>query len=266
MTAAGSLTRLLRAALFAAVSVVLAAAGHAAMSGGDIPLPALLAAFGATGGLAWLAGGRRRGVRSIAGTLLLVQGTLHVIFTDGQGALRPGRPTPLRDTWAAMHAAGTPCAPHGAGAMPPAALEQLHSGASRAAPAAGHPSGGASAVLGELTGAAASHTGHATPAMLTAHLLAALCCALWLWQGEAAFFRLLRCLGALALVPLRRLLRTALAAAPGGDATAEPVRPADGTPAVRLRGALLAHVLSRRGPPRAVTTRAGTPGTVLRFA
>ncbi|WP_157916339.1 hypothetical protein [Streptomyces xinghaiensis] len=219
-TAGGSLTRLLRAALFAAVSVVLAATGHAVMSGHDIPFPALLAAFGITGTVAWLAGGRRRGVLSIAGTLLAVQTVLHLIFTDGPGTAAahprtPGGPLP--------EAGRT-----GAGAGPAHGV--------RAAP--------------DLTGLAVpgEHSEHATLAMLAVHLLAALCCAVWLWRGEAAFFRLLRCLGSLALMPLRTLLR---AVRYGTPAAPRPVRPPlpYGEAALRLRGSLLAHVLSRRGPP-----------------
>ncbi|MBQ0985170.1 hypothetical protein KBZ10_11680 [Streptomyces sp. F63] len=218
MTADRSLTRLLRAALFAAVSVVLAATGHAVMSGHDIPLPALLAAIGITGTVAWLAGGRRRGVLSIAGTLLAVQAVLHLIFTDGPGTPAAHRRTPV----------GT--------------LPEAGAGAS----GTGNDGGAA----GQFTGLAApgEHSEHATLAMLAAHLLAALCCAVWLWRGEAVFFRLLRCLGSLALMPLRTLLR---AARYGTPAAPRPVRPPlpYGEAALRLRGALLAHVLSRRGPP-----------------
>ncbi|MZE76573.1 hypothetical protein GTY57_05950, partial [Streptomyces sp. SID5475] len=76
----------------------------------------------------------------------------------------------------------------------------------------------------DLTGLAVpgEHSEHATLAMLAVHLLAALCCAVWLWRGEAAFFRLLRCLGSLALMPLRTLLR---AVRYGTPAAPRPVRP-----------------------------------------
>lgn len=80
MTDAMSPIRALRAAAFAAVCVTLAAVGHSFTSGHEIPLGALWTAFGVTAGVAWLAGGRRRGFRSIGAGLLTVQGGLHLIF------------------------------------------------------------------------------------------------------------------------------------------------------------------------------------------
>ncbi|WP_158711115.1 hypothetical protein [Streptomyces albus] len=239
MTADRSFTRLLRAALFAAVSVMLAATGHAVMSGHDIPLPALLAAFGTTGTVAWLAGGRRRGVLSIAGTLLAVQTVLHLIFTDGPGTTPAHRRTPGGPLPEAGGAAGT------------------------AASGTGHGGGAA----GQFTGLAVpgEHSEHATLAMLAAHLLAALCCAVWLWRGEAAFFRLLRCLGSLALMPLRTLLRATRYGAPAAPRPVRPPMPY-GEAAIRLRGALLAHVLSRRGPPPRVRFRPHSTPYAVRSA
>ncbi|MER5465277.1 hypothetical protein ABT010_32240 [Streptomyces sp. NPDC002668] len=86
MTDARSPMRALRAALFAAVSVILAAVAHARMPADHIPFTALLAAFAATGTAGWLAGGRRRGVPAIGTGLLAVQATLHLIFSGAGGA------------------------------------------------------------------------------------------------------------------------------------------------------------------------------------
>ncbi|MGK5632826.1 hypothetical protein [Streptomyces sp. URMC 123] len=79
-----SALRLVRAALFAAVAVVLAGAGHALMSGGHIPLAGLLAAFAVTGAVAWAAAGKQRGPVAIATGLVAVQGALHLIFAGAR--------------------------------------------------------------------------------------------------------------------------------------------------------------------------------------
>ncbi|WP_455356332.1 hypothetical protein [Streptomyces sp. SYSU K217416] len=213
MTDARSSMRATRAAVFAAVCVALAAAGHSYMSAHDVPVSGLLAAFAVTGAVAWLGGGRRRGAPSIGAGLLAVQGALHLIFGTAQ-------PHP------ATHAATQAMPHHHAGT----AAETLSTGA----------------------------TGHTTAGMLGAHLLAALVCALWLARGEAAAFRLARTLGTLAFAPLRLLLsyarlRARVPAAP------RPVRAQARTPR-RIHGVLLAHALSRRGPPARVLTRATAPG------
>ncbi|MFJ8075789.1 hypothetical protein ACIQ7Q_18085 [Streptomyces sp. NPDC096176] len=84
MTDARSPLRALRAALFAAVAVVLAAMGHSSLSAYPLPPSVLLIALCVTWAGGWLAAGRRRGVRSIGAGLLAVQGALHLIFSGGQ--------------------------------------------------------------------------------------------------------------------------------------------------------------------------------------
>ncbi|MFI6695534.1 hypothetical protein ACIBLA_28055 [Streptomyces sp. NPDC050433] len=85
-----------------------------------------------------------------------------------------------------------------------------------------------------------------SPGMLAAHLLAGAVCALWLARGEAAFFRLAETVAAFAFTPLGLLL-----AAPRPLAVPPPpVRPRHRTRAPhRPRGTVLAHAVSRRGPP-----------------
>ncbi|MEU6082898.1 hypothetical protein [Streptomyces sp. NPDC047108] len=231
MTHARSPVRPVRAAVFAAVCVVLAGTGHAVTSGDHIPWQALLAAFGVMTAAAWLAAGRRRGLLSIGGGLLAVQAALHLAFAEGQ---RPRH----------AHTADT------MGSMP---------GMSRAA------ADGVGGTLAAHGAGAAGHMNHdAAPgplaegstAMLAAHLLAAVCCALWLWRGEAAFFRLLRCLDALAFTPLRLLT----AADAWRTAVRRPVRPRPrARNARRPVDVLLAHVLSRRGPPHRAVPRDTAP-------
>ncbi|WP_254712023.1 hypothetical protein [Streptomyces sp. TRM64462] len=202
MTDARCPIRALRAALFAAVCVVLSATGHALQSAHQVPPGSLLLAFGATAALAWAASGRRRGPLSIGAGLVAVQGVLHLTFAGGQ----------------AHHHAG-----HGTGGS---AVEVAASAASAA-----------SAVP--------------TAGMLATHLLAGAVCALWLARGEAALFRLART----AFVPLRPpLTAVRLPAAP---------RPPRARPVTADRprhGVVLAHTLSRRGPPVLAAPRATALG------
>jgi hypothetical protein len=83
MTDARSPLRALRAALFAAVAVILAAMGHSSLSAHDLPLPSLLGALGVTTAAGWLAAGRRRGAGSIGAGLLAVQAVLHLVLSGG---------------------------------------------------------------------------------------------------------------------------------------------------------------------------------------
>ncbi|MFE9396231.1 hypothetical protein [Streptomyces flavidovirens] len=218
MTDARSPLRALRAALFAAVCVIAAAVGHSSMSGHEVPVSGLLAAFAVTGGLAWTVGHRSHGVLAVGGGLLAVQGVLHLIFGTAQG---PGT---------GHH--GMPVAHQ------PVMDPETMASAAAAASASTHAQGSSSL------------------AMTAAHLAAALVCGLWLARGEAALFRLARAVGALAFTPLRLLLAVVRAPGPLPD----PVRPRrPRTTRRRGPGVVLAHTLSRRGPPRVPTTRATAP-------
>ncbi|MER0242463.1 hypothetical protein AAHZ94_10595, partial [Streptomyces sp. HSW2009] len=81
---AGHVLRALRAAVFAAVCVLLAAAGHAVMSATPIPLWALGVALAGTGGAAWCAGGRERGPVLIMSLTVGAQLALHTLFSAAQ--------------------------------------------------------------------------------------------------------------------------------------------------------------------------------------
>ncbi|WP_254705536.1 hypothetical protein [Streptomyces vilmorinianum] len=166
------------------------------MSAHDLPAGSLALAFAVTGGLAWLAGGRRRGAYAISGGLAAVQTVLHLIFSAGGSSHE---------------------------AMDHAAMDH--------------------------TAAAHSSTG-----MLAAHLLAALLCGLWLARGEAALFALARTVGTLAFTPLRLFLT--VVRVPELPHPARPRRPH----IRRLHGVVLAHTLSRRGPPRLSVPRATALG------
>ncbi|MDJ0461434.1 hypothetical protein [Streptomyces sp. H27-C3] len=219
MTDSRSPVRALRAALFAAVCVMAAAMGHSFTSGREVSVPGLLVAFAITAGVAWAAGHRQRGLLTIGGGLLAVQGALHLIYGTAQGS--------------GGHHTGP--APHAA------AMDQL------ATDQAAMDHGATVAALTQPLGSSLS--------MTAAHLAAALICGLWLARGEAAFFRLAYALGTLAFTPLRLLL--AVVRVPGLARSRLP----RGRRAPRRhgRGAVLAHTLSRRGPPRAPVPRATAP-------
>ncbi|MET9375013.1 hypothetical protein ABZX98_12790 [Streptomyces sp. NPDC002992] len=186
------------------------------MSAHDVPAGSLYVAFAVTGAMAWLAGGRRRGVYAISGGLAAVQTALHLIFSAG-GA-------------------------HAGGAVPTAPVDHA-----------------ATAHTAMTDHAAMAHTtigtagGHTSLGMVAAHLLAALICGLWLARGEAALFALARTVAALAFTPLRLLL--GVVPVPELPHAVRPLAPTR-----RLHGVVLAHTLSRRGPPRLSVPRATALG------
>lgn len=244
--------RATRAALFAAVCVALGAVGHAHMSGADVPAAGLLAAFGVTAGLAWLGAGRRRGPVGITAAVLAVQGVLHLVFSGSQAARTPPATAPGHAHVHHHGAAGTTGMPGPAdGVADAAGMADLGSAA------------GAGAVDG-VAGMVAT-AGHGGFGMVVAHVLAGLFCALWLARGEAAVFRLARALGSAALHTARPLARAvALVRARVIPVPAPPARrPAYVRPR-RLRGAVHAHAVLRRGPPGSRAFRATAPGRPAR--
>lgn len=217
--------RLARAAVFAAVCVVVTALGHVLMSGDTLPVWAVAAAFAGTTAAAWWITGRERGALVVTGATLVAQLGLHMAFRFAEATVAPvagsatgGKPG-MRDM--------------DAGPMSGAAMGHMHHGAD--AMSAATPS------MGHLPWPWAGPGG---PGMATAHLLAALICGLWLWRGERAAFRLGRALAALLFVPLVLALRVL-----GAGATPLPAWPSAPAIARRLRGVLLRHVILRRGPP-----------------
>ncbi|MFJ5139121.1 hypothetical protein [Streptomyces sp. NPDC088707] len=204
------------------------------MSAHQLPAFALLGAFTVTAAAAWAAAGRRRGAPTIAGALSVLQGALHLLFSmAGSLAGDTGHPATAPHGMPGMHAMTGMHAMHGS------------AGADGADGVAGpHDLSAATAMFRDMS------TG-----MLAAHLLAALLCGLWLAHGEAAFFTLARAALAYAFTPLRLLF--ARARVP--DAPRRPVRRARRS-AHRPHTVVLAHTLSRRGPPRLSAPRATTLG------
>ncbi|MFF8269296.1 hypothetical protein ACF059_18165 [Streptomyces sp. NPDC016562] len=170
----------------------------------------------------------------ITAALLGVQGVLHLVFSESMPTGRSPLPAPSH-THAHHH-------------MPGMDMDM---------------SAGMSA--GMDMGPGADMAGHGGLGMIAAHVLAGLLCAAWLAWGEAAVFRLARVLGAAALHaarPLSRalvLVRARPAALPTPPAFRAPYhRPR------RLRGAVHAHAVVRRGPPVAMLLRATAPGRPAR--
>src|SRR5690606_26491512 len=84
---AGGGLRTTRAAVFAAVCVLLAALGHAMMSGASVPWWALAVAVVACGGTAWCLAGRERGLLLVSSVVVAAQSALHECCSYAQ-ALR----------------------------------------------------------------------------------------------------------------------------------------------------------------------------------
>ncbi|WP_028801034.1 hypothetical protein [Streptomyces sp. 142MFCol3.1] len=168
---AGWCSRTVRAAMFAAVCVLLAALGHVMMSGSDVPAWVLAAGALVTGGASWCLTGRERGLPSTVAAVVAAQTGLHSAFSFAQsatgGASSPGHDMGSMQT----------------GSMQMRAMDSMD--------------------MGHME---SSMTGSASLGMVAAHLLAALLCGLWLAYGERAAFRILRAVAGWLAAPLRLLL------------------------------------------------------------
>ncbi|MEU1269561.1 hypothetical protein [Streptomyces sp. NPDC005799] len=220
---AGWCSRTVRAAVFAAVCVLLAALGHILMSGTGVPAWALTAGVVATGAVGWSLAGRERGLPLIVAVVVATQTSLHEAFSLA------------RSTTEASGASGS----MGMSNMGPMHMGVTHMGPIHMGPM--H--------MGSMDMTPMDHMGHAaagtspTAGMFAAHLLAALLCGLWLAYGEKAAFRILRAVAGWLAAPLRLLLTL--------PDTPERPRPhlgrrrSDRAP----RLLLLVHTLISRGPP-----------------
>ncbi|MFI9569339.1 hypothetical protein [Streptomyces rishiriensis] len=220
---AGWCSRTVRAAVFAAVCVLLAALGHILMSGTDVPAWALAAGVVATGVVGWSLAGRERGLPLITAVVVATQTALHEAFSLAQSTTETSGSSGSIETsnMGPMHMGST----H----MAPMHMEPMHTGSM------------------DMTHM--DHMGHAaagtspTAGMLGAHLLAALLCGLWLAYGEKAAFRILRAVAGWLAAPLRLLLTL--------PDTPERPQPHLGRrrPDRAPRLLLLVHTIISRGPP-----------------
>lgn len=85
----GRCCRAVRAAVFAATCVLLAALGHVLMSGTGVPWWAMAAAFVASAATAWFLSGRERGVLAVTSMMVAAQGVLHTGFSLAQATVHP---------------------------------------------------------------------------------------------------------------------------------------------------------------------------------
>ncbi|MER0481358.1 hypothetical protein ABR737_23970 [Streptomyces sp. Edi2] len=271
--------RLLRAAVFTAVCVVLSAGGHIAASCATVPLWTLGVAAAVVFAVAAPLAGRERSLPGIAAGLAVGQLALHAVFSWGQ------LPMPAMARGAGSGAGGSD---FGGGRLSDRAAEALArhvtcglgsgrvdgaqarrilgsggfdtaSAAGMTPPAGTGPAGGAA---GSTTAADPAITHGLLPSlpMLLGHLLAALAVGWLLRRGEAALWRLVRLSapaayeiavqalvgvvrGALALA---RALLTGLGTA-HDEALRAPVSYGDDKPGPK--NAALHHSVIRRGPP-----------------
>ncbi|MGW1071709.1 hypothetical protein [Streptomyces sp. NPDC002537] len=151
-----------RAALFAALCVLLSAGSHVLLSGAPLPVTTVAATSAAVFALAYALAGRERRFAHIAALLVPLELAADAVFTVGQRTC------------------------YGADGHPvPGALAALCGG------------GGLDGPFGPLT-----DPGTACWLLLAAHLTVGLLAAAWLRRGEAAFVRLLAAAAAAALRPL----------------------------------------------------------------
>ncbi|WP_406121153.1 hypothetical protein [Streptomyces sp. NBC_00989] len=207
---AGWCARTVRAAMFAAVCVVLAALAHVLMSGHHVAAWALAAGLAATGIAGWSLAGRERGLPTVVTLVVAAQVALHSAFAFGKPATGA-----MAGESAAMN-------------MGSADMGSMHMSATD------------SMDMGHMS---VTTTGTSSPGMLTAHLLAALLCGLWLAHGERAAFRVLRAVAGRLVAPLRLLLALPV---PPHRPRLRPCRPRSER-APRLL--LLVHAITSRGPP-----------------
>ncbi|MEE1798629.1 hypothetical protein ACIQVO_34075 [Streptomyces sp. NPDC101062] len=264
---AGAAPRLLRAAVFTAVCVLLSATGHAVAACAPVPWWTLLVGFLGVFAVAAPLAGRARSTGAVVIALAGGQLGLHTLFGIGQHQIRvPAGSDDVLIRMAARFVCGA-----GSGPLSPVDAQRILAEAGVAAPtstgAAQSAAGGAhhhmatvgSAATGPLT---ASGEGllPSVPMML-AHLLAALAAGWLLRRGDLALLRLgklsadgigevaesapLRALrAALALV---RALRAGLPGVPTPEPRAAHASSHGAHPVPA--GETLQHTVIRRGPP-----------------
>ncbi|MFF3323223.1 hypothetical protein [Streptomyces sp. NPDC002889] len=249
----GAGLRLLRAAVFTAVCVVLSGTGHVLAACAAVPWWTLTLGFAGVFALVVPFAGRERSLPSIAGALAVGQLALHTLFVIGQQHLRLA---PTADDTLIRMAAKLACGA-GAASMTPADARRIVTMAGLD-PAAQHAAHTHVAEAAAVPGLVPSLP------MVLGHLLAALATGVLLRRGDAALLRLMRLsadsahevaevawLRALrsALV-LLRTLRAGLVDVP--EPVLRPVPAAAGTPAPTAAGEELAHTVISRGPPAVV--------------
>ncbi|MFE9645422.1 hypothetical protein ACFYO0_15150 [Streptomyces sp. NPDC006365] len=250
--------RVPKAAMFAAVCVVLAGAGHAVASCEGVPLWSLGTGFLAVFAVAAPLAGRERSLPGIAALLAVAQTVLHTLFGLGQHAtaVEPGSVDASLVARAARLVCGTSVA-----AISPAQAQRILSnagidpgtGTGAGAAGAGHLAHQHSA---EAVTAAGDSSMSALPSlpMLLGHVLAGVAAGWLLRHGDLALRRLMQ-LSAHGEGPVRALrralalVRVLLAGLPSPpEAAMCALRATQPGPPVP-RATVLQHSVIRRGPP-----------------
>ncbi|MEU6465359.1 hypothetical protein [Streptomyces sp. NPDC046976] len=239
--------RAARAGVFAAACVLLAALGHATMSGTPVPWWAMAAGALGTGATGWLLAGRERGRVSIVAVVTAAQVVLHETFALAQGS--------ASGSMAMSH--GGP--PTGTGAMHMGSMGSMDMGSMGSmrmdmGSMGGADLGSAGHAVHGMAGPGPLHdmagmSGAASVGMFAAHFLAAVLCGLWLAYGERAVFRVLRATAAWLAAPLRLL---GALPTPYHRPGVHRRRAVDAPAPVRL---LLCCSLTFRGPPVGAAVR-----------
>ncbi|WP_406740199.1 hypothetical protein [Streptomyces atratus] len=253
---AGPVGRAVRAAMFAVVSVTLAATGHVLMSESPLPFWVLTAGFAAIAVPGWWFAARERGPWLVTGLAVAAQSVLHSAFAAAQtslGSLATSSPARLlvdnlcsADGRTYGSRAGTSVfATSSTGGMDAAGTD--HSAAMDQSGAMDHMAAmdhsGAMDHMGSMGLLGHDMAGMSSTGMLAAHLLAALICGLWLAQGERATFQVLRAVAGRLLGPLHPLFTAPL------PPPRRRLRPSRGLSDRLPQGLRCARALDRRGPP-----------------
>ncbi|MBG0853987.1 hypothetical protein I2W78_19575 [Streptomyces spinoverrucosus] len=255
----GAGLRILRAAVFAAVCVVLSGAGHAIASCAAVPLWTLGAGFLGVLVVAAPLAGRERSLPGIAALLAVGQTVLHTLFGLGQHGTA-ATDAAQHDAALVEQAARLVCGTTTAALSPVQAQRILvearlyPGGAGSGAHAVHHPA--------DAMSTAADSSAALLPAlpMLLGHLLAAVVAGWLLRRGDLALLRIAELSAhSVAEGALVRSLRAAFALAralraglPGAPDAGPRLRRACARAVTEPRTTALQHTVIRRGPPAAV--------------
>ena len=122
---AGGCSRTLRAAVFAAVCVLLTSLGHVMMSKAAVPWWAMAAGATVTGGAAWWSGARERGPLLVGSATVAAQAVLHTMFSLAHTAHATGAP-PSSAAMEHMGAGPAHAPDHAPGGLPSAGMLAAH--------------------------------------------------------------------------------------------------------------------------------------------
>ncbi|MEC3993507.1 hypothetical protein VSR01_08125 [Actinacidiphila sp. DG2A-62] len=228
MVGVGRGLRAVRAAVFAALCVVMSGTTHVLLSREPLPLPVIAAVAASVFAVAYALGGRERGYTAIAAVLIPLELASDTLFNAGQRTCYGPGGGPVTGSWRSLHEAIV-CQGGGAGAS-------LTRGT-----IPGNTLAGSGSLAARTTASAAAGLSVSPWLLLAAHVAVGLAAALLLRSGEAWLHRSLR--------TVFRPLLVALAALAARLPERRPARPA--APQARLLPALplLLHSLVRRGPP-----------------